>query len=85
MRWCSLTRADLPGEIIAGSLTDEYSVCWTVGSIGDFCGGNGCREGGFGVLEDAEANYVIRADLNDLDWHYRYTPRGIVQLAKGKL
>lgn len=37
------------------------------------------------VLEDAEANYSLRADLTHENWHYRHTRRDDPVLSKGKL
>ncbi|KAH8433950.1 carbon-nitrogen hydrolase family protein [Aspergillus melleus] len=37
------------------------------------------------VLEDAETNYSLRADLTQEDWHYRHTRRGGHAPSRGKL
>lgn len=73
-----------PGKGYAGISQKSMPYAGAVAKLGGCGEGMAVAEVDYAVLEDAEQNYQVRADLARADWHYDYR-HGNVEDDKAKL
>ncbi|KAL1311255.1 hypothetical protein AAFC00_001444 [Neodothiora populina] len=61
-----------PGEGYAGLSQVTVPYCGPITRLGSHAEGMGVVDLDMQIVEDAEANYAVRADLARDDWHYLY-------------
>ncbi|KAJ6103431.1 hypothetical protein N7486_005858 [Penicillium sp. IBT 16267x] len=74
-----------PGKSYCGLSQINIPYAGPLVRLGTSTEGMGVATLDMAVMEDAEKNYGIRADMADPDWCYRHTLRDTGDVAKGKL